>query len=194
MPKGKTKNRKVPATRLPTIAELSKRTYVPEFIDTVDRIVVYQEGKIMAHENKIKALDEAICPRVAARLTALERSRDFLVKRADDQGTNQMRVIQDIDANTKSIGMLHGAYNRLMEAEISRKDAQVPKPVYPGDVQETGSGTTGPRVRSDSEVLDIATRAHVVLYPDIPWRTLPQAVRTEIVKGMHVIVKIVDNS
>ncbi len=77
MPKGK---------KLKSKPKLKLKTMTDEILDRLDHVEDVLEDHAncgMRNDNQIAALEEAICPRVAARLTALERSTKALTEQIE---------------------------------------------------------------------------------------------------------------
>lgn len=141
MPKGK----KVKApTVTQRLASIDSALYIPELCSTVGEAIVGIAGRQNKQQNEIAALEEAICPRVAARLTALERHVELqkgenqaVFQRLNGDDADKKRVFdvlatirnkvlarvqvteQDISAINKSVAILSHAVNRTGEARTA---------------------------------------------------------------------------
>lgn len=117
-----------------------------------DEAVEIAATRLQGLDNKVEALEEAICPQVAARLTSLERSVNALQDGGVNNALNQDKRITAIEQELKSLRIWGGNVTAaLVELNKAQTTAAEPGKFYATttglkDQEPTGSGEcTSPR-------------------------------------------------
>ncbi len=150
--------------------------------NVVDATLIALTSRLDAADHAIDALDEAICPRVAARLTALERIAEQF--KADDHA--KALAIRELGVFARRFAGLEQQVQELAKTVTRRAYAEAPTKQTPTTNYRayTYGGDPGYIER-------VAIKLNEVSGIGIPWEQIPEEAKVALCEKCRRIIEIV---